>query len=59
MSHLLESYALFNTAQLENKVRKVIASIDVNILHSVLANLLVCIGKCIESGGGNVESWTR
>ena len=30
-------------------------SIDVNILKSVLANLVVRIDKCIVSGGGHVE----
>ena len=41
-----------NIAQLKNEVREVIASIDVNILQGVQANLVVHIDKSIESGGG-------
>ena len=39
MSHLLQMFAPSNIAQLKNEVREVIASIDVNILQSVLASL--------------------
>ena len=39
-----------NIAQLKNEVREVIASTDVNIC-SFLANLVVPIDKCVDSGG--------
>ena len=41
---------------IKNNVRQVIASIDVNILQSVLASFIVRIDECIESGGGRAES---
>lgn len=44
-----------NIAQLKNEVRQVIASIDVNTLQNVIANFVVRIDKCIESGGGHAE----
>lgn len=44
------------TSSLENEVQEVIASIDVNISQSVLADLVVRIDKCIESDGGYVET---
>ena len=34
----------------------VIASNDVNTLQSALANVVIRIDKCIESGGGHVDS---
>jgi len=44
-----------NIGQLKNNVREAIASIDVNTLQNVIANFVVRVDKCIESGGGHVE----
>ena len=40
----------------KNEDREVIASMDVNILRRVLANVVVRIDKCIKSGSGHAES---
>ena len=43
-------------AQLTSEAREALASSDVNSLQCVLAKVVARIDKCIEAGGGHVES---
>lgn len=41
-----------NIGQLKDDIREVLESINANALQSVIANIVVRIDECIESGGG-------